>query len=535
MDNGNPCGEDGWPLVRSAEMRALDEASIQGLGIPGELLMEVAGQILAGRVSDLLEAGGTAHVLTGQGNNGGDGWVAARHLHLRGVPVFVVPTAPAAGLTGDAEANARRAERVGVPLRDHLETRPGDVIVDSLFGTGLSRPIEGGAADWIARINARPDGVRVLAVDLPSGLHADTGQVLGVAVRADATLTLGLPKLGLTFEPARELAGQITVARIGIADHAPGIPASARLIGRRYVASRLPARPRAGHKGRFGHLLVVGGSEGMTGAPALAALGAARSGAGLVTVAGPAGLNPIMERLCVEAMTAPVAETAEHALSEAALKSLQEIAASRSAVVLGPGIGRAVATAGLVAKLVSDLPVPLILDADGLHAVRDDLGVLKARDAATIVTPHPGEAAVLLGTSPNEVLADRPGAAIALAEATGAVVVLKGAGTVIAEREGRMAVNPTGGPALGTGGTGDVLAGAIGGLVAQGLAAFEAAACGVYAHGAAADRWVEAHGEAGLLASEVADALPGVLNEIRNAPELEQAWQADEIAFPEPC
>lgn len=535
MDNGNPCGEEGWPLVRAAEMRALDEATIQGLGVPGELLMEVAGQILARRVSELLGMGGSAHILTGRGNNGGDGWVAARLLHLRGVPVCVIPTVPVRQLGGDAEANARRAERVGVPRKNQLRARAGDVIVDALFGTGLSRPVEGEAAAWITQINERAEGVRALAVDLPSGLHADTGQVLGVAVRADATLTLGLPKLGLTFEPGRERAGQITVARIGIADHAEGIPTPARLVGRRYVATRLPSRPSAGHKGRFGHLLVVGGSQGMTGAPALAARGAARSGAGLVTVAGPAGLNPVMEGLCVEAMTAPVAETPDHALSEDALKSLQELAASRSAVVLGPGIGRGAPTAALVARLVPDLPVPLILDADGLHAIREDLSVLKGRHAATIVTPHPGEAAVLLGTTPGEVLADRPGAAMGLAEATGSVVVLKGAGTVMAEPQGRMAVNPTGGPALGTGGTGDVLAGVIGGLVAQGLAPFEAAACGAYLHGAAGDRWVAAHGDAGLLASEVADALPGVLDEIRSAPDSERAWQADEVAFPEPC
>jgi NAD(P)H-hydrate epimerase len=371
----------------------------------------------------------------------------------------------------------------------------------------------------------------VLAVDLPSGLDADTGQVLGEAVAADCTVTLGLPKLGLALEPGRSLAGEIVVARIGIADAAPGVTPRAALWTRAAAARRLPERPRGGHKGSFGHVLVIGGSQGKAGAAALAALGAARSGAGLVTIACPESTNDVLQAKLTEVMTAPVPELATHAFGSQAEKPVLELAAARDVTALGPGIGRAEETGAFVRHVTRALANPLVLDADGLVAFADALGELRTRSAPTVLTPHPGEAALLLGGTSAEVNRDRPAAARRLAAETGAVVVLKGAATIVAEPDGAVLVNPTGGPALASGGTGDVLTGVIAGLLAQGLAARDAAALGVFVHGAAADRLAERRFAAGLLASEVAGALPDALRVIGAS---HGTCAGDRVAFPEP-
>ena len=527
-----------WPLLRAAEARALDRTTIHELGIPGELLMECAGKAVAEQVEALLRPGGVVRVFCGSGNNGGDGYVAARHLHLRGLPVRIHPLADPAHLRGDAAANCRRAEAVGVPIVAASASGPappGSVWVDALFGTGLARPVEGAAAEAIQCMDRARSKARVVAVDLPSGLDADTGQPLGTAVRADLTVTLGLPKLGLTLEPGRSLAGCIRVARIGLVDRAPGVRVRTQLWTRAAVARGLPARPAAGHKGSFGHVLVVAGSRGKTGAAVLAARGAARVGAGLVTLACPYSTNPVLEAACIETMTAPLPETGAHTLGLAAQTAIEELAESRDVLVMGPGMGRVEETWELVRRLALPLARPLVLDADALLAFRESPKVLRERPGATLLTPHPGEAALLLATDAAGVNADRAGAAEALAETTGAVVVLKGAATLIAEPSGgRCVVNPTGGPLLASGGTGDVLAGMVGGLLAQGLPPLEAGVVGVWVHGAAADRLAEERGSAGTLAGEVADAVPGILGSLRSGPRGPSIGGGDVLAFPEP-
>jgi NAD(P)H-hydrate epimerase len=527
-----------WPLLTAAEMRALDRHTIETLGVPGELLMELAGAAGAREAEALRGGAGCIFVACGAGHNGGDGTVAARHLHLRGVPVRLWPLGDPGRWRGDAAANWRRAVAVGVPVETPWAGLPaGSVVVDALFGTGLAREVAGEAAEWIQRIDAERPGCRVLAVDLPSGIDADTGQVLGAAIAADCTVTIGLPKLGLCLEPGRSLAGEVTVARIGIADQAPGVEPGAQLWTRRAAARRVPARPRAGHKGSFGHVLVIAGSEGKAGAAALAGLGAARIGAGLVTLACPRGSHAALQATLREAMTAPVMPP--DAFSPESEKQVLELAAARDVAVLGPGIGRSEATRAFVRAVVPALAVPLVLDADGLVAFAEGLGELRKRPAPTVLTPHPGEAALLLGGTAADVNRDRPGAARRLAADSGAHVVLKGAATVIADPSGAIVVNPTGGPLLATGGTGDVLAGAIGGLLAQGLAAPDAAALGVFVHGAAADALSAARGPAGVLAGEVAGALPDALLGLVDDPsrngEPDHAPQSgDRLAFPEP-
>lgn len=508
-----------WPLVGAASMRALDRHTIEKLGVPGDLLMESAGRAVVEVV--LAERGaatGDVLVVCGAGNNGGDGFVVARHLQRLGVPVRVALIGERRKLRGDAASNAARLEKLGVAIASGApRIANAAIVVDALFGTGLDRAITGAAAAAIRRINAARPAARVVAVDLPSGLDADTGQIHGVAVQADVTLTIGLPKLGLAQEPGRSLAGRIVVARIGIADAAPGVARDAELWTNAAAARALPTRPAAGHKGSFGHALVVAGSRGKTGAAALAAEAAARSGAGLVTIACPASCNEILEVKCTEMMTAPVADTAEGGFAAAALAPLLALARERDAVAFGPGVGRDAEVQKLARDFAVRCPRPLVIDADGLFPfAKSALAALKARKSPTILTPHPGEAARLLGTTAAEINRDRVGAARRIAAEAGGVVILKGAASVIAAPDGRVAINPTGGPALGTGGTGDVLTGVVVALLMQHMDAFDAAALAAWLHGFAGDRVAARRGRSGLLAGEVAAELPEACEALRS-------------------
>lgn len=533
-----------WPLVSAAEMRALDRHTIESLDVPAELLMECAGQAVAAqalRLRAALAPEAPLVVACGVGGNGGDGLVAARRLHMEGAPVRIWPLAPRR-FRGAAAANWRRAQAAGVPVA-RAPSLTGALVVDALFGAGLSRAVEGAEAAAIRRIRAareRGPGCRVLSVDLPSGLDADTGQPLGIAVAADCTLTLGLPKLGLALPPGRGLAGRVRVARIGIADAAPDCAPGAELWTRRAAAARLPPRPADSHKGSFGHVLVVAGSRGKSGAAALAAAGAARIGAGLVTIACPESAHAAIAAHSAEAMSAALPETPAGALSLAAEREILALAAALSprggrgglAVVLGPGLSREPQSLELARRLALRLRAPLVLDADAAVAFAGALPSLAARRAPCVLTPHPGEAAALLGVTAAQINRDRVGAARSLAGQSGAVALLKGAATVAAAPGRRSVVNPTGGPLLAAGGSGDVLAGVVGGLLAQGLDALEAAALAAYVHGAAADRLAARRGSAGTLAGELAAALPETLHALAQGEARAEAF--DVIAFPEP-
>jgi len=535
-----------WPLVSAQRMRALDAYTIEKLSVPGSLLMESAGRAVLDALLDQYgdrlagRRAGDVMIVCGAGNNAGDGFVLARQLKLLGYGVRVAlagdrPASP------DALANLTRAEAVGVAI-EGADWRAPDagILVDALFGTGLSRPVTGAFAEAIERING--SDLPVVSIDLPSGLDTDTGQVLGCAVRADLCVTISLPKRALALPPGRELAGRVRVARIGIADEMPGELRAdgldaAVLWSRSGAARELPERPRDGHKGRFGHVLVIAGSQGKTGAAALAAKGALRGGSGLVTLACPSSLNDILEQKCTEAMTAPVAETARRGLSGEALEELVELAGERDVVAMGPGVGRDKSTESLMRSLVRRLGVPLVIDADGLNAFAGNPGALRAHAGPTVLTPHPGEAAALLGRSAAEINHDRVAAARDLARETDSVVLLKGAATVVAEPAGRVIINPTGGPALSTGGTGDVLTGLVAALLAQGVDAMEAAALAAYLHGAAGDWLSDEGGESGLLASDLADALPAAARALRAAITSEEGSSGHEgrttlLSFP---
>lgn len=495
------------PLLTAAETRAAEEAA-SGRGLPASLLMESAGAAVADAALRLGAAASRFLVLCGPGNNGGDGFVAARRLHAAGRRVDVWRVGSPGKADGDAERNRQALERTGVPIHASaaaLALRPGDVVVDALFGTGLSRAPEGAAADAIRNLLAwRGAGVRVLAVDVPSGLSSDTGRAFEPCVAADLTVSFGAMKLGLALEPGATLAGQVEVADIGLGE----LQSPTGLLEDSDGPRWLPVRRSDTNKGSYGHLLVVAGSPGKTGAGALAGLAALRTGVGLCTVAAPADVLPAIQSHAPELMGMDL--PAGVALGPAHLEALLAATAGKSAVVVGPGIPRGPETHALLAAWLARLDVPCLLDADALNALAGHLPALAEARRPVVLTPHPGEMARLLGRPVAEVQADRLGIARAFAIAHGVVLVLKGARTLVATPDGVVRVNPSGNPGMATGGTGDVLSGMLGAFLAQGLDPEWAASLAVLAHGLAGDAAARHRGQLGLIASDVIAALGSV-------------------------
>lgn len=514
-------------LVTPETMLRLDRECAAAGGPETPLLMARAGRAAFEAIRRRFASvwAGRVVLLCGPGNNGGDGFVVARHLvEGGGRAVRVVLVGRRGQVKGDAAGALAELDRAApgllVEAPDEatfaaaLAGGPPDLAVDALFGTGLGRPLSGAyaaAVGWLNGLDAP-----VVAIDLPSGVHAGTGAVLGTAVRARLTVTFGLAKLGLALHPGAELAGTVEVLDIG---HPAALLAAApgdRLLDPDELAPavrRLLPRTPAGHKGTYGHVLVVAGAQGTAGAAALAALGALRAGAGLVTVAAPASLRPALEAKLWEAMVRPLPEGPDGAVDASAVPLLLDLAAARDAVVLGPGLTAHAGAAAVVRELTRRVPRPIIVDADGLNALGGPEGLASLAGAAgpRVLTPHPGEMGRLLGRTAREVEADRPGAARAAAAASGAVALLKGSRTLVARPDGGLAVNPTGNPAMASGGTGDVLSGVIGALLGQGLGAAEAAEVGAYIHGAAGDLGAAEVGPAGLLATDVALRVPRAL------------------------
>src|SRR5262245_44369174 len=483
-------------------MRELDRWTIEHQ-TPGLELMERAGAGAARILrAEWPRVRGPVVVCCGKGNNGGDGFVLATHLRRARVGVEVWLVSRVADVRGDAAEMLRRwrgavttVETSGQieALRRRLE-RAG-VVVDALLGTGLNAPVTGVLETVIDTINAA--GRPVLAIDIPSGLSSDTGRPLGAAVRATATATFGLPKLGQVMYPGADLCGRLHVVDIGIpAEAVAAVGPRMRLLEAAEVGRLLPRRARDAHKGTFGHVLVVAGSRGKTGAALLASAAAARAGAGLTTLAAAGSLLPVLEGHVREIMTEPLPDGPDGTAALGDGLAIEHLLAGRAAVVCGPGLGQADETKALVAHVVRHARVPLVLDADGLNAIAGT-ALLRERPAATVVTPHPGEMARLTGCSTAEVQADRVGTARRFAAEQGVVAVLKGARTVIATPQGAVAISPSGNPGMASGGMGDVLAGIVGGLLAQGLDAADAAAFGVFAHGAAAGAVAARRGEVG--------------------------------------
>ncbi len=494
-------------------MQALDQAAVRS-GINSLDLMERAGRELALSARNMLGVpeGRQVALVIGKGKNGGDGLVAARYLAQWGAHVNVVMLNAAADLHPDAAANHAKLEsdifsewRPGGPEPPGL--RRADLIVDCIFGIGFRGTVEGLYADAIEAINA--SDALVLAADVPSGVDGGDGSVRGPAVRADRTVTFAFPKTGLYLFPGAELVGELEVRDIGIPPLLLSGTAASDIatIEEEHVGALLPVRPADAHKGTAGRVLLIAGSVGMTGAAALASLAALRAGAGMATLGVPASLNPVMEMKLTEVMTLPLPE-ADGALTAAAAEPALAAAERADAVALGPGIGTRESTRDLVGILLRDLGVPLVLDADGLNCAAEKRQILAEREAPLIITPHPAELSRLTGRSTPEILEDRLGAVKEAAQRFGCPVVLKGAHSLVADPAGRVRINLTGTSGMATAGSGDVLTGCLAALLAQGLAPFEAALCGVHLHGSAGELAAVTVGEIGMLAGDIAASLP---------------------------
>lgn len=478
-------------VLDSPAMREADRVTIAELGLPSLVLMESAAAAVADLVAERFPGVGRIAVACGPGNNGGDGLAMARLLRCRGFDVGVGMLVARRSLKGDAAVQLELARRFGVPVSDcsrggtaRLAELLGgaDVVVDALFGTGLDRPLTGRWAEAVSVVNRA--GAPVVAVDLPSGLLGSSAGADGPSVRADLTVTFAAPKVAHVLPPACWRCGEVAVAAIGIPPWVADARMSLGLVEAEDVAGWLPRRGPDAYKGTFGHLLVVAGREGRAGAAALAARAAVRMGAGLVTVATTGAAGAAVQALAPEAMV-DLLEAGEG--GEVAGGGIEGSLAKATAVAVGPGLGTGDGPRRLLGSILERWRGPLLLDADALTLLAGRLGTLRTRAVTPVLTPHPGELARLLGVATSEVTADRLGAACRAAEAGGAVVLAKGARTVIAGGGGVALVNPTGTSGLASGGAGDVLSGVVGALLAQGLAAREAAASGAYLHGRAAE------------------------------------------------
>lgn len=504
-------------IVSADTMRKAEQVTINSYGMPGQVLMETAGRACA---QAILETYGRkenrkAVIVAGKGNNGGDGYVIARYLRGSGWEVSVCVVARKEEVSGDAAINLALLDPGIVhfcPVLDDLksrfaEFRNADILVDALFGIGLKSEIGGVHAEAVRMMNTT--ACPVVAVDIPSGVEATTGAILGVAVQADLTVTFAYGKMGHVLYPGRAMTGRLVLADIGLPDAAAAPADIHDYLDPATAVSLIRLRDRKGHKGNYGHCLIVAGSTGKTGAAALAANSAVRTGSGLVTLAVPESLNPVLEIKTTEAMTLPFADAGRGFLGSDNGDSILAAFKGMDAVAIGPGISRQPEAVALVRRLLAECPLPLVVDADGLNAIAEDVSILERKKApALVLTPHPGEMARLCGLAVDRIEADRVGVARDFAVRYGVFLVLKGAGTVVATPDGEISINGSGNPGMATGGMGDVLTGVLVSLLGQGYPFTDACRLGVFLHGYAADMVAERQGEVGMAASDVQENLP---------------------------
>jgi len=515
--------------VTSAQMRELDSRTIREFEIAGEVLMDRAGTGVADIVQCLARMSGYAdpsvHLFAGRGNNGGDAFVTARRLKEQDIDVEVWLAGASDEVVGDALKHLIKMKSAGVTLKElptieDWENTPvpyhgTDIVVDGILGTGITGPARGPASAAIRFINALSDRSLVVSIDVPSGLNSDTGRVEGGAVNADVTVTMGLPKVGLLEPCAVDYVGTLEVVDLGIPDELLSkVESDRELITADDLRKVIKRRPRDSHKGNFGHLLIIGGAAGYAGAVALASKAALRSGIGLVTVLVPESIAPVVAGIVPEAMVHGAMETKDGTLSSACLKRWKKSIHDFDALLVGPGLTVSEHTRILTESILSESRKPVVLDADALNIYEKQADRIGRAACPVIITPHPGEMARLAGCSAAQVQADRYGTARRAAAATGATVILKGAGTIVAQKDAPVSINMTGNPGMATGGMGDVLAGLVAGLAGQGLAPFDAARAGVYLHGRAADNVAWRSSQAGMTAGDVIEELPLVFREL---------------------
>lgn len=515
--------------ITSEQMRELDRIASAEFDIPGFELMRRAGQGIASTAEYLAEKarGGDTffQLIAGRGNNGGDAFAAALFLHEDKYEVEVLLAGSVSDVKGDALRHLSKMRAAGIPLIE-LPTKEswddtlrdagaGEIIIDGILGIGIKGPPRGPIAGAIHYVNTIAEDNLIIAIDVPSGLDADTGEVPGEAVIADITATIGMPKVGLLTQNAIPYVGSLDVIGIGIPHELTSSYESSRhLISGWDVRRTIPKRARSAHKGNFGHVLIIGGATGYAGAPALAARAALHSGVGLVTALVPNSIYPIVAGSTLELMTYPGEGTETGSLSTKAWALWEKRLPEFKAVVIGPGMTRHPDTADWVRNLLLKGDQPILLDADALNVLEGQVELLAKSRCPVVITPHPGELARLLGCTVEEIQKNRSAAAIEAAKLTKAVVVLKGAGTLVAQEGAPLHVNMTGNPGMATGGTGDVLAGLIGGLLAQGMKPFDAACSGVFLHGRSGDSAMWRHSQATLTATDVIAELSTTFREV---------------------
>jgi NAD(P)H-hydrate epimerase len=501
-------------LVTAEEMRRIDAITIQERNITGLELMERAGESVAETILAEYQPR-CVGIVTGKGNNAGDGLVAARILAQNHVRVRVIMLIESQNLSDAGRANFERLpegveilDRHSVPLMASA-FEECDVIVDAILGTGATGPVRGSFGEAVAVMNSLE--TPVVAIDIPSGLNPDTGLAEGSCVIADLTVTMGLPKRGLVLGQGPEFCGEVVVADVGFPEDLLQNPElKLHAIDESDVSDALPTRPFDGHKGIFGSLLVIAGQDGMSGAAYLTTASALRSGCGMVYAAFPSDVSHVLAGRLVEAVKIPIPGGGGHYLAHDSWDSFEPYFGKADAIALGPGIGTRPETARLVDELVC-LDIPMVLDADALNCLGTKVEYLSKRPAPTVLTPHPGEMGRLLGISAGEVQERRIETALKLAQDARVVVVLKGSRSIVAAPDGRAFVNSTGNNGMAKGGSGDVLTGLIGGLLAQGCSALSAACAGVFLHGLAGDLAREELGARGMTAGDILRHMPEAL------------------------
>lgn len=514
-------------VLTSKEMREIDRKTIEEIGIPGPVLMENAGIRITGailkRFPRITEE--NVVIVAGKGNNGGDGFVVARHLFNLGARPNVLLLASKQELKGDAALNLGIAEKIGVEIAEVTKIEEwkkrriglfhASVIVDAIFGTGLLKPAEGLYATAIEDINKAP-GFKV-AVDIPSGLSSDTHLLIGPAVKADLTVALAAPKIGHVLPPAEEYVGELVISDISIPPFLfEDESLKLEVIEKKDALPYIQKRKRDSHKGTYGHLFVLAGSLGKTGAAVMAAKAALRMGAGLVTVGTPQSCLPVIARSMMELMTEALPETPQKTISEAALPMVLDLLKGKDAVLIGPGISAHPSTAKLVVSLMPKIKVPAVIDADGLNILAENPDALKSFSCPAVLTPHPGEFARLIRRSNKDVLDNRLALAAEFADKYKVFLVLKGYRTLVATPLGKIFINPTGNPGMATGGSGDVLSGMIASLIIQEKNILGATVAAVYLHGLSGDIGAKKIGERPLIAGDLIKYLPQALKEMES-------------------
>ena len=514
-------------VVTAQQMREMDRLTIQKYHVPSLALMERAGEGIARAIVERFAGAAKKGVLVvaGKGNNGGDGFVVARLLKKKRIPCEVALLARRDELSADAAHNLRaflklkgKVVEIGARGADSLGRRIGanGLLVDAILGTGVKSDVRGPYAEAITLMNSA--GLPIVAVDLPSGLDTDRGTPLGVSIQAEITVALGYPKLGQVIYPGVTYVGELAVADIGIDGRAVAeVAPKTALLDREMIQWLAPRRDPDTHKGSYGHLLVMAGSRGKTGAAILACRAAMRMGAGLVTLAAARSLNDIFAGSLVEVMTEPLDDDQAEEFKPLSDEAWQRLLARKNVFLFGPGIGVNDATRGSMRWLLRNLSLPWVIDADGITNLALEIDRLKNARTPPILTPHPGEMARLLGRESAAVNRDRVGSARAFAVAHRCHVVLKGARTVIATAEGDVFINPTGNPGMASGGMGDVLAGMVAALLGQGFTAQDAMTFAVYLHGFVGDEAAAAKGPVGLIASDIIEGLPAGMRRIAAA------------------